>query len=273
MLNSDLSSELIYQRSRAFQISKILRTEDCVVERYRIHRHWKFFSKELVFKVLGNIREKRVLDFGCGEGQLATQLGRLGARVTGIDISPELIELAQRRAELDRVQDRVEFKVQDILESGLDDEPFDFIVCTDALHHVDLPLVLERLYRSLKPGGKLVAKEPICFSPWFQAVRDRLPIARIASPGDRQLNLNDIACVRNTFPASEITFFNLFGRFSRFFRNANKIDKGHPFTEAAIVALMRLDRFLIEIMPFLYKFYGELVLVGEKPRSQTSLPG
>jgi 2-polyprenyl-3-methyl-5-hydroxy-6-metoxy-1,4-benzoquinol methylase len=267
MIDSPLSSELNYQRNRAIHIRKVPRTEDSVVERYRSHRRWRLFTKELIFEVLGDVQGKKVLDFGCGEGHLATQLGRLGARVTGIDISPELIELAQRRAEMDGVQQDVKFKVWDILESDPDGEQFDFVVCTDSLHHVDLPSVLQRLYECLKPGGKLIAKEPVCFSPWFQALRDGLPIKRLASPGDRQLNLEDILYIRRTFLNSRITYFNFFGRFSRFFRNANKIDKGHPFTEAAIVGLMSIDRFLIEIMPFLYRLYGEFVVVGEKPGS------
>jgi 2-polyprenyl-3-methyl-5-hydroxy-6-metoxy-1,4-benzoquinol methylase len=265
MFNSHLSSELSYQRSRAMQISTVVRTEDCVIERYRSHRRWRLFSKELIFKVLEDVRGKRVLDFGCGEGHLATQLGRLGARVTGIDISPELIALAQRRAEMDEVQHLVEFKVWDILESAPDNETFDFVVCTDALHHVDLPSVLQRLYSCLKPGGKLVAKEPICFSPWFQTIRDWLPLEKIASPGDRQLNLQDMLCIRRIFPNCQITYFSMFGRLSRFFPYVNKIDKGHAFTKVAIMALIHVDRFLVDTMPFLHRFYGELVLVGEKP--------
>jgi 2-polyprenyl-3-methyl-5-hydroxy-6-metoxy-1,4-benzoquinol methylase len=267
MIDSILSGELSYQRNRAIQITKVLRTGDSVVERYRRHRRWRLFTKELIFKVLGDVQGKKVLDFGCGEGHLATQLGLLGAHVTGIDISPELIELAQRRAEMDGVEQDVKFTVCDILESAPDGEQFDFIVCTDSLHHVDLLSVLRRLYSCLKPGGKLVAKEPICFSPRFQRIRDWLPIEKLASPGDRQLSLGDIVRIRTTFPKSQTTYFNLFGRFSRFFPNANKIDKGHPFTRVAVVGLLSLDRILIGIMPFLYRFCGEVVVVGEKPDS------
>jgi 2-polyprenyl-3-methyl-5-hydroxy-6-metoxy-1,4-benzoquinol methylase len=264
MIHSSLSNELNYQKNRAAQIGQVLRTDDCVVERYRHHRRWKLFTKEFIFRALGDLRGKTVLDFGCGEGQLATQLGRIGARVTGLDVSPELIQLAQRRAEMDQVQHLVEFRICNILESAPCDEKFDFVVCTDALHHVDLPSVLQRLHRCLKPGGKLIAKEPVCLSPWLQHVRDWLPMEKLASPGDRQLNLEDIVCIRRIFPRSEITYFNLFGRFSRFFRNSNKIDKGHPFTKAVIVSLMRLDRCLVENMPFLHRFCGEFVVVGEK---------
>jgi len=267
MIDSPLSSELSYQRNRATQIRKVLRTKDSVVERYRSHRRWRLFTKELIFKSLGDVQGKKVLDFGCGEGHLATQLGRLGARVTGIDISSELIALAQRRAEIDGVEQDVKFEVCDILVSPPDGDQFDFVVCTDALHHVDLPSVLERLYSCLTPGGKLVVKEPICFSSWFQTIRDWLPIEKLASPGDRQLNLEDILCIHRKFPKSQATYFNLFGRFSRFFPNANKIDESHPFTKAAVIALLSLDRSLIEIMPFLCRFCGEIVVVGEKPDS------
>lgn len=265
MLDTKLESEIIYQRERAVQIREITRTPRQIVERYRYHRLWRLFPKEFIFKSLGDLRDKKVLDFGCGEGRIATQMALLGARVTGIDVSPDLIQLASRRAELDHVGRQVEFKTCNILESAPADRTFDFIICTDALHHVDLSAVVPILYRCLKPGGKLIAKEPVSFSMSFQAVRDRLPIEKVASPGDRQLTKKDIAGICRVFLRSQIAYFNLFGRFSRFLRNANKIDQGHPFTKAALVGLLGLDWVVAHTCPFFRRFYGEVVIVGHKP--------
>jgi 2-polyprenyl-3-methyl-5-hydroxy-6-metoxy-1,4-benzoquinol methylase len=264
MMDSKLADELVYQRDRAMQIRQVRPTDRDVVERYRAHRSWRLFNKEFIFKSLGNLDGKTVLDFGCGEGNLGVQIGLLGARVEGVDISPDLIDLARRRAELDHVEDRVHFQASDILESTPADESFDFVVCTDALHHVDIGRVVPILMKCLKPGGRLIAKEPISFSRTFQAVRDRMPIKAIASPGDRQLTEEDLAAIRGPFQQSEVTYFNLFGRLSRFFPNANRIDRGHPFTKMTLIALLGVDRILVTVFPFLRRFCGEVVIVAQK---------
>jgi SAM-dependent methyltransferase len=264
MLNASLESEITYQKERARQIDEIVGTSNHVVERYRHHRLWRLFPKEFIFKSLGELKEKSVLDFGCGEGRMAAQMALLGARVTGIDISPELIELAKRRAGLDRVDRRVEFRAENILESSPAEEAFDFIVCTDALHHVDLSRVVPILWRCLKPGGKLIAKEPVSLSKSFQAFRDRLPIKKVASPGDRQLTVEHLENIQRIFSTCEITHFNLFGRFSRFFKNANRIDQGHPITKTALIGLLGLDWIIARMCPALQRFYGEVVVVAHK---------
>jgi 2-polyprenyl-3-methyl-5-hydroxy-6-metoxy-1,4-benzoquinol methylase len=263
MVDGKLADELGYQRDRA-KTQHVRPTDREVVERYRVHRNWRLFNKEFIFKSLGDLDGKRVLDFGCGEGHLGVQIGLLGARVVGVDISPELIDLARTRADLDGVKGRVDFQVSDILESAPEPGSFDFVVCTDALHHVDLPRVVAILFRSLKPGGALIAKEPISFSRTFQVVRDRLPIAAVASPGDRQLTKEDLAEICKPFEHSEIMYFNLVGRFSRFLPNVNRIDRGHPFVKTAMITLLGVDRILLTVFPFLRNYCGEVVIVALK---------
>jgi len=264
MVETSLESELTYQRERARQIDEIVRTPKQIVERYRQHRWWRLFPKEFIFKSLGELQGKSVLDFACGEGRMATQMALLGARVTGIDISPELIELAKRRAELDCVDRRVDFRAENILESSPAQEAFDFIVCTDALHHVDLSHVVPILCRCLKAGGKLIAKEPVSLSKSFQTLRDRLPIKKVASPGDRQLTIEHLEGIQRIFSKCEVTHFNLLGRFSRFFKNANRIDHGHPVTKAVLIGLLGLDWIIARMCPALRRFYGEVVVVAHK---------
>ena len=264
MMDSKLTAELTYQRDRAQQMRSVSATDSHVMARYRAHRMWRLFNKEFIFKSLGNLQGKTVLDFGCGEGQLGVQMALLGARVVGIDISPDLIEVACQRAQLDGISHRVDFRASDILESAPPEGGFDFVVCTDSLHHVELARVLPILRRCLKPGGTLIAKEPICFSPSFQAVRNRLPIETVASPGDRQLTRQDLDEICGFFETSQITYFSLFGRFSRFLPNANRIDRGHPITKATMVSLLGFDRLMLTALPFLKTLCGEAVIVAQK---------
>lgn len=58
---------------------------------------------------------KRVLDLGSGSGEVSLVAARLGATVTGLDIVPEMVEIARREAERQGVADRVAFKVHDVV--------------------------------------------------------------------------------------------------------------------------------------------------------------
>jgi SAM-dependent methyltransferase len=97
---------------------------------------------------------ERVLDVCCGSGHVTGELLRRGYRVTGIDASPALIELARR--ELPEVR----FWVQDIRHLHLD-EAFPAALSTfDSLNHLltlgDLRQAFRAIYKTLLPGGIFV---------------------------------------------------------------------------------------------------------------------
>src|SRR6202046_1336618 len=66
------------------------------------------FALEYAFYLLGDVRGKTVLDFGCGTGENAVPLVKLGARVIGMDISPDLIALARKRLSDANLEARLE---------------------------------------------------------------------------------------------------------------------------------------------------------------------
>jgi len=260
------AGELAYQAERASRVLEDLTpTPDYILERYRRARHWKLFPRECFFKLLQDFQGKQILDFGCGEGEISTQLALLGGHVTGIDISPELTTLAERRAELDGVAGRVRFLTGDVLKLALPQNSFDAVVCYAVLHHVNMRQVIPVLRAAMKPGGLIVMVEPIAFSPALQRLRDALPVTKDVSPEERQLDRQDMEYLLHSFAASRAIYFSIFGRLSRFFRNASKIDRGHPFTRAMLLALNGLDRLLLAAAPSLSKFSGIAVISGRKP--------
>jgi len=102
---------------------------------------------------------KRILDVGCGSGWLSEFFARLGYDVTGIDISPELTEIATKRlSSLKYDADhqtpvRCRFLVHDV-ESGPLNETFDAVVCYDSLHHFeDERAVVKNLATMTAYGG------------------------------------------------------------------------------------------------------------------------
>ncbi|MFK7890031.1 MAG: magnesium protoporphyrin IX methyltransferase [Granulosicoccus sp.] len=74
----------------------------------------------------------RVLDAGCGTGILSVACARRGATVTGIDLSPALIELARERTPVE-ISQRVEFRAGDMLEA--ETRHYDFVLAMDSLIH------------------------------------------------------------------------------------------------------------------------------------------
>jgi magnesium-protoporphyrin O-methyltransferase len=77
---------------------------------------------------------RRVLDAGCGTGALAVEAARRGAEVVGIDVSPQLIAIADERAP-DDLRSRLSFRAGDMLDPALG--RFDHIVSMDVLIHYE----------------------------------------------------------------------------------------------------------------------------------------
>ena len=96
-----------------------------------------------------------LLDLGCGAGGIAEYISdRTGARVTGIDISPSAIEVAQARTVAKR--DRLDFVIGDLNALDLQPNTFDAAISLDALYWVsDIDRTLDDILASLRPGGQL----------------------------------------------------------------------------------------------------------------------
>lgn len=96
-----------------------------------------------------------VLDVGCGGGLLSEALAARGARVTALDLSPEVLEAA--RLHLYESGLKVDYREQSV-ESLAEQCParFDAITCMEMLEHVPDPAsIVEACARLLKPGGRL----------------------------------------------------------------------------------------------------------------------
>jgi cyclopropane-fatty-acyl-phospholipid synthase len=91
-------------------------------------------KRHLAAKLLLNESDKRVLDIGCGWGGLALYLAEVtGARLTGITLSREQLDVARRRASELNLDDQVEFRMQDYRDVA---ESYDRIVSVGMFEHV-----------------------------------------------------------------------------------------------------------------------------------------
>lgn len=94
------------------------------------------------------------LDVGCGAGNLAELAAGAGAAVTGIDLSPRLVEVATQRAAAGRYE--IEYRVGDAESLDVGDGSFDVVVsCFAAIFAPDHDAVARELARVCRPGGRL----------------------------------------------------------------------------------------------------------------------
>jgi len=101
------------------------------------------------------LRDRRVLDVGCGGGILSESLANLGAMVTGIDVAPRVLEVA--KLHLLESGLHVDYELTSV-ESVAAERPaaFEIVTCLEMLEHVPDPQsVVSAISRTLKPGGHL----------------------------------------------------------------------------------------------------------------------
>ena len=105
----------------------------------------------------------RLLDVASGPGALAAEAANRGARPVGVDLSPQMIELARQ------LYPAIEFREADVEHLPFADETFDAVVCAFGLGHFPRPEVaVAESVRTLLPGGS------IALSWWDRPARQRI---------------------------------------------------------------------------------------------------
>jgi ubiquinone/menaquinone biosynthesis C-methylase UbiE len=111
-------------------------------------------EQPVVWRLLDAVAPGRALDAACGTGRHTAHLVETGHEVTGVDGSPEMLELARARVPDAR------FLEGDLHELPVDDGEFDLAVCALALGHCqDLRTPLAELARAVRPGGSIVLSD------------------------------------------------------------------------------------------------------------------
>src|SRR5438067_1085739 len=185
-------------------------------ERYAYYTSNKKFysivraSEEFYFRWLhANATGKRILDFGCGSGFHTLEVARFAAHVTGIDISPEAIKLAQEHAAAAGLTGKASFAVMDAEALEFQPASFDVVCVRGVLHHMDLELALGQIRKVLAPNGKAIFLEALANNAIIQAYRDRTPHLRTAWEAKHILRYEDSARMRKYFKTVEVRTFHL----------------------------------------------------------------
>jgi 2-polyprenyl-6-hydroxyphenyl methylase/3-demethylubiquinone-9 3-methyltransferase len=119
--------------------------------RDQIDQHWQCDEH-----VRTPLEGKTALDVGCAAGLLTEPLARLGAKVTGIDAAPELIEVARDHAAAMGLE--IDYRAGDVQEL---EGQFDLITSMEVIEHVADPAAfVGALAKRLAPGGLLILSTP-----------------------------------------------------------------------------------------------------------------
>ena len=127
----------------------------------------------------------RLLEIGCGEGDLALSLARDGRSVVGLDTSPAAVTKARDHGVDAHAVDWMGY---------VSTEPFDAIVFVRSLHHMeDLEAAVDKTVASLRPGGRVIVDDfafvevDEATTEWIRSVLRMLKAAgRVDAPGGTQ---------------------------------------------------------------------------------------
>jgi len=102
----------------------------------------------------------KVLDVGCGTGEMVATLMRLGYEVWGLDIAEPMVRYARARCGSDR------FRVGDMEHLPFQENTFDAVVCLGVIEYLAVDeQALREIWRVLNPGGSAVVSTPNAISP------------------------------------------------------------------------------------------------------------
>jgi len=167
---------------------------------------WQF-ELRMLLGALKPCRGERILDAGCGTGRLAQELAARGAEVTGVDVSPAMLEIARKKMQ----GKKAVFLRADVTVLPFAPASFDAAVCFTVLEFIPEPEeALRELWRVIRPGGRMVIGVLNRLSPWAAARKGRgvFASARFYSPGEmRRLILSTIPAPRGRLQQTAAVYF------------------------------------------------------------------
>ena len=166
---------------------------------------------EYSFYLLGDVRGKTILEYGCGDGMNTVVLSRRGARVIGLDLSPELLRLAKERSIVNQCE-ATAFVLGSAHALPLPDESVDLVFGIAILHHLDLETAASEVQRVLKRGGRAIFQEPLRNSKLMARMSRLLPMRADVSRFEKPLTDQEIRDFAASCPYRGRTFHLILAR-------------------------------------------------------------
>ena len=194
----------------------------------------------------------RLLEIGCGTGLFTAKFAASGARIVAVDLSADLLDIARARG---LPSERVQF-IEKNFEDCLVDGPFDAVIGSSVLHHLDVERSLRKIFALLKPGGRLSFAEPNMLNPQIFAERTFRRLFPDVSP-------DETAFVRTTLGKQLCNIG---------FRGVSIVpfDWLHPATPAPWITLVSRMGHLVETLWPIREFSGSLWITASRPSASDS---
>ena len=110
------------------------------------YSEWADFIEKIINKELSEIPAKLVLDLGCGTGSMTLELASRGYDMTGVDSSPEMLDIARLRAEKSGIQGDILWLCQDMREFELYGTVDVVVSCLDCINHITKPSEVKKCF-------------------------------------------------------------------------------------------------------------------------------
>ena len=124
-----------------------------------LNRAYDKWERDSLQKLLpSGIKHKKALDIGCGIGRIAILLAKAGAHVTAVDISSDMLKTCRKKANKNKVLNRMQFVQSSAHQLSLPKEKFDIITCFGLLEHLPVrqrTACLNKALSLLKARGRL----------------------------------------------------------------------------------------------------------------------
>lgn len=215
------------------------------------------FCYELIEK---HAKDKKILDYGCGNGVHTSQLAKFGKEVIGIDLSKPSIDIAEKRIERKGLSSKAKFLVMDCEKLDFPDNSFDLIFDGGTFSSLDINKAFPELKRVLKPGGIIIGIETLGHNPFtnFKREINRKTGKRTDWAVEHILKLEDLDRAKTFFKNVEPCFFHLTSWIMFPFLRIR-------FFSMLLKLIERIDRIFLKL-PSVKKYAFKVVFILSNPR-------
>jgi SAM-dependent methyltransferase len=225
-----------------------------------------------ILKYLGDVRDKNILELGCGCGEMSVYFAKKGANVIASDLSSGMLELVQKVAHVHNASLKVHHCSAD--DTGFPDQTFDIVYAANLLHHVDVEKTIREVHRVLKHGGHFVAWDPIAYNPAINIYRRMA--TEVRTDDEHPLKRKDIKTIKKYFQSCSISGYWLLTLviFIKFYfwdkvdpnkeRYWKRIITCHRQLKPLYIPLACLDYIILKIFPFMKWMAWNIVIITTK---------